>query len=1053
MGGKNRAKKKVNPVTGVALGKKKVATNKNKAAVKVQNKTANKARRTSSRHGAESEKSQSKAAAKHARKVAGVTGKGDGMNAEERKKAKKSHGAKMKMPSVKQMKQHAHEPRGMAKHDAAYNARQQAKANKASQNEDEDADAELASDSEPAVNEADADFFADHEDIAGFLDNLNADDLTWAKKKDVAKELQRQKEIMMKRQQQRDENEDDEDDDLGDDDGDSAGGESDDESDDGVSKYERGLRRPGWQSSASSSTAASSSIKERLPVKQADGSWGVSDIAKADALRERAKRLEEMQKMKERQKQIQHDDDDDDEEMDDAEFDDEAEASDEEEDEDEVEDEEDEEDMHYDLDASDDDVAMSDVDDDEDEELEMEEVNVQPSNALAQQQKLKEQQERRRFRLKAELAESSELILEDPERHIGKLEPMLQLCHDGDLIVQQLALMSCVEVLVDLMPTYRIRMPSAEELESNNISKEVKATWKYERSYLLYYGRLVTALLDGIKSVFTKDKNDRLAVPAYGLNLLRCACKLLEHGYAFNYRKELVQSLTPFLNHVSPLVRDVLLRTLINIFRADISGEATLEMVRILARIVKEKGRRVNNEVMQIFLYLPLHKEILQAQVEEKKTGPLPKKKKKKGGVSVDDKALAKDLGESDATVSLAIRKRIQTQLLTELFTCYFRILKQQRTARILPLVLKGLSKFATLIDIDLVLDLLDCLKATIKPDADEPLNLESSLYCILTAFNTLRAHGQAVSMDLKEFYNCLYALIFRFCDPTEVCHVPLLLQCLDVMFHETKQLSLERVASFVKRLSNVCLYVPPYAALAIMHAVRLCLNKYPKVKQLLDREVSASGVHLWEIDDPDLANSFASSTFELGLLKSSYHPFVPVYASSILEDEPLPLVLSRITPTQLFDSYDTSEGGFNPPLPTPQILVTGSDAATPTSTTMKKKLDLRRRMLLQQLAATQRNEQFWSPFMRTLTRESRKRRREEEEEQAAARTINMEQLHQRLERLQQVSQQAKKRRKQHAASKQAATPSTKKKQKLHHPTSNGKLHKSAKLMNGSVPG
>ena len=217
-----------------------------------------------------------------------------------------------------------------------------------------------------------------------------------------------------------------------------------------------------------------------------------------------------------------------------------------------------------------------------------------------------------------ELAESSELILENPEKNIGKLELMLQSCTDPDLTIQQLAMMSCVEVLIDLMPTYRIRMPTEEETQAN-LSKETKATWKYERSYLLYYGRLVTTLIMYIKRMFNPKTNDRIAVSVLAMNLLRCGCKLLEKGYHFNYRKELLNTLTPFLNHVSPKVRLLLFQALVAVFRADIAGESTLEIVRVLAKIIKEKGKRVQSEVMQVFLYLPLHKEILEAKIAEKK--------------------------------------------------------------------------------------------------------------------------------------------------------------------------------------------------------------------------------------------------------------------------------------------------------------------------------------------------------------------------------------------------------------------------------------------------
>ena len=208
-----------------------------------------------------------------------------------------------------------------------------------------------------------------------------------------------------------------------------------------------------------------------------------------------------------------------------------------------------------------------------------------------------------------------------------------------------------------------------------------------------------------------------------------------------------------------------------------------------------------------------------------------------------------------------------------------------------------------------------------------------------------------------------------------------MLLQCLHLMFHETKQLSLERVASFVKRLSSLSLYLPPYASLAVLHAVRLILNKYPKSKALLDREATASGLHLAEIDDPDLANSFAGTLWELGVQKSNYHPFLPIYAQSVLTDENLPLALARTTPQQLFENYDSSEGGFNPPLPLPQLFTAASGSTSgggaPTSASMRKKLDLKRRIQMAALSASRTNERLQSAFLKACTEQARKRPRD----------------------------------------------------------------------------
>lgn len=261
-------------------------------------------------------------------------------------------------------------------------------------------------------------------------------------------------------------------------------------------------------------------------------------------------------------------------------------------------------------------------------------------------------------------------------------------------------------------------------------------------------------------------------------------------------------------------------------------------------------------------------------------------------------------------------------------------------------------------------------------------------------------------SCRISQFYNCLYGLLYRFADPSSVEHLPLLLQCLHLMFHETKQLSIERVASFVKRLASLSLYLPPYAALATLHALRLILNKYPKSKALLDREATASGLHLAEIDDPDLANSFAGTLWELGLQKANYHPFLPVYAQSILDDESLPLALARTTPLQLFENYDASEGGFNPPLPLPQMFTaasTGSGSSAPTSASMRKKLDLKRRIQMAALSASRTNERLQSTFLKQCTEQARKRPRDgagsEEQQQSS-----LPQLAERLKGLKNIS-------------------------------------------------
>ncbi len=60
-----------------------------------------------------------------------------------------------------------------------------------------------------------------------------------------------------------------------------------------------------------------------------------------------------------------------------------------------------------------------------------------------------------------------------------------------------------------------------------------------------------------------------------------------------------------------------------------------------------------------------------------------------------------------------------------------------------------------------------------------------------------------------------------RAVEPHNHAHVPLLLDCVALMFQHNRQLAMERVAGVIRRLCIVSLQLPAHAALATMHAIR----------------------------------------------------------------------------------------------------------------------------------------------------------------------------------------------------------------------------------------
>ncbi len=61
----------------------------------------------------------------------------------------------------------------------------------------------------------------------------------------------------------------------------------------------------------------------------------------------------------------------------------------------------------------------------------------------------------------------------------------------------------------------------------------------------------------------------------------------------------------PLLNFSSPAIRAQALRAVRDVFRADVAGDCTLEIVRIIARVLKQRRmplRRPHLHILQSFL-------------------------------------------------------------------------------------------------------------------------------------------------------------------------------------------------------------------------------------------------------------------------------------------------------------------------------------------------------------------------------------------------------------------------------------------------------------------
>ena len=97
---------------------------------------------------------------------------------------------------------------------------------------------------------------------------------------------------------------------------------------------------------------------------------------------------------------------------------------------------------------------------------------------------------------RSRIAKLGAQILENPHKHIGLTSELLQHAtarQGASPATQRMALLSAAAVVRDLIPAYRIRLPTEKELKMQ-VSKEVAALRDFEKKLLAAYEKCVELL-------------------------------------------------------------------------------------------------------------------------------------------------------------------------------------------------------------------------------------------------------------------------------------------------------------------------------------------------------------------------------------------------------------------------------------------------------------------------------------------------------------------------------------------------------------------------------
>lgn len=539
---------------------------------------------------------------------------------------------------------------------------------------------------------------------------------------------------------------------------------------------------------------------------------------------------------------------------------------------------------------------------------------------------------------KHKIAVLSQGLLEDPINNIRKLKELRLLLGSHEpgvaLSVRKYALVSMAEVFKDIVPGYRLRVPTEKE-RSNKVKKETKALWDYEASFLLNY-KIYLEFLELMakdrpiadKTFLSKHKITHLKLPKaaareLGRLSLHCLCEMLTSHTHFNYRDNIIVSIVPFANHKHPEFVKIACDAIKNVFRTDKAGDIILEVVRAIGRMVKKKDFDVEPPVLQTFLTLKIKEVDLSGTVA--KTEKILRKEKMMKYSRRERKrlkakeALDRELLETKASADKARKLKLHTETIQAVFETYIRVIKLAPDSALLPAVLEGLAKFAHLINIEYFDALFSALNGLIESGN---LTTRESLHCMQTAFTILSGQGSVINIDPTNFYRHFYNNMVPVAADDQSETVTVVLQCLDAMINKRrKQVSQQRVLAFMKRLMTLSLQQNPEGAVAFLAQARHMVHMYKYTDVLYDSEVQGSGVYLPYLEDPEHCCANSTQLWELHLLRHHFCPSVQRYCRHLIHQAPLagqgqlPQELARKSPNEIYEQLKKRESFHSLPV------------------------------------------------------------------------------------------------------------------------------------------
>lgn len=449
-------------------------------------------------------------------------------------------------------------------------------------------------------------------------------------------------------------------------------------------------------------------------------------------------------------------------------------------------------------------------------------------------------------RLQHKVAEICNSIVADPEKSLKKkassvtevdqevqmdaapakyrMVDLFELLKSNDAQVFEMAMLSGLLVFKDICPSYRIR--SVEEYDKDvQLKKETKSLKDFELSLLGSYQKFLKVLETKVEKGLGSAKKEvsEWGIDAkLGLSALRCQCELLRSLSHFNFRTQILATVTMRATQPNEDISHLCCETLKNLLINDHQAELSYEIVKDIAKVLMLCKYNTNEHIVRCLNHVKLTVHADDSKAVHRKA----KSERKKRKQNQDEVELG--LLESSATADVGSKKRFQSDCLHEVCLIYFRIVKGKVGFSLLPAALDGLSRITHLINIDTVQDLMALLKGILEETIPAPVVVQ--LQCVHCALRTLSGPGAELNLDSDIYLHKLRTLIRDL--PAGFARWDSVLECLDLCFLKKREERANIVLSFTRLLLMSAVHLSNTNGAAVYGMAHAILLRYPRVRQ-----------------------------------------------------------------------------------------------------------------------------------------------------------------------------------------------------------------------------